>query len=261
MNALRNCAAALLVIGAGLMLASCNSTIGDGTNSGATTNASATGFWSGSDSVSGQTVIALINAAGQATFIRGDGVQFTGTVQVAGSTLATAVDGYTNFGTAFSDGSTYGIGTLNGTVVTGSSITATLSFTTNGNTALSGSWSLTYQAVSSNASATATIAGNYTDTVTGAVLSINSNGVMSESATNSCVLNGSVSTNDTTHDLYEVAFSYGNCGGTYAVLNSVQFTGLATLNTAVSPAQLTIAIVGTSAASVQYGIVSSLTSN
>jgi hypothetical protein len=262
MNALRNYAAAILAIGAGLILASCNSTIGDGTTSGTSTNASATGFWSGSDSVSGQTVIALINAAGQGTFIRGDGLQLTGTVQVAGSNLVTAVDGYTDFGSAFSDGSTYGIGTLNGTVVTGSSITATLSFTTNGNTAVTGSWSLTYQTVSNNASSTGAIGGNYTDTVTGAVLSINSNGVMSEqNPNNSCVLNGSVSTNDTTHDLYEVAFTYASCTGAHAVLNGVQFTGLASLNTSQSPALLTIAIIGTSAASVPYGIVSTLNSN
>ncbi len=261
MNALGNHAAAILAIGAGLLLASCNSTIGDNTTGGGTTNASATGFWSGSDSVSGDTVLALINAAGQATFIRSDGVQFTGSVQVAGSNLVTAVDGYTNFGTAFSDGSTYGIGTLNGTVVTGTSITATLSFTTNGNTAVSGSWSLAYQPVSNNASSTGALAGNYTDNSTSAVLSINSNGVMSESATNSCMLNGSVSTNDTAHDLYEVTFTYDNCTGTSAALNGVPFTGLATLNSSVSPAQLIIAIVGTSATSVHYGIVSQLTSN
>jgi hypothetical protein len=262
MNAPRIYAAAILAIGAGLILASCNnSTLGDGT-SGTTTNASATGFWSGSDSVSGDTVIALIDAAGQATFIRSDGVQFTGSVQVAGSNLVTAVAGYTDFGAAFSDGSTYGIGTLNGTVVTGTSITATLSFTTNGNTPLSGSWSLTYQPVSNNASSTGAIAGNYTDNSTSAVLSINSNGVMSEqNPTTSCVLNGSVSTNDTARDLYEVAFTYASCAAPYAVLDGVQFTGLATLNTSVSPAQLTIAIVGTSAASVPYGIVSQLTGN
>jgi hypothetical protein len=262
MHALRNYAAAMLAIGAALFLASCNSTIGDDTTSGTTTNASATGFWSGSDSVSGDTVLALINAAGQATFIRSDGLQFTGTVQVSGSNLVTAVDGYTPFPNTFSDGSSYGIGTLNGTVVTGSSITATLSFTTNGNTALSGSWSLNYQAVSNNASSTGAIAGNYTDNSTGAVLSINSNGVMSEqNPTTGCVLNGSVSTNDTTHDLYEVAFSYGSCSGTYIGLNDVQFTGLATLNNSVSPAVLTLAVAGVSATSVQYGIVSQLTGN
>jgi hypothetical protein len=261
MNALRYHATALLAIGAALSLASCNSTIGDSSTSGTTTNASATGFWSGSDSVSGDTVLALINAAGQATFIRSDGLQFTGTVQVAGSNLVTAVDGYTPFPNTFSDGSSYGIGTLTGTVVTGTSITATLSFTTNGNTSVTGSWSLTYQSVSNNASSTGAIAGNYTDNSTSAVLSINSNGVLSESATNSCMLNGSVSTNDTTHDLYEVAFSYGNCSGAYLMLNGVQFTGLATLNNSVSPAQLIIAITGTSTASVPYGFVSQLTAN
>lgn len=261
MNALRNSAAAILAIGAGLILASCNSTIGDDTTSGTTTNASATGFWSGSDSVSGDMVLALINAAGQATFIRSDGLQFTGTVQVSGSNLVTAVDGYTPFPNTFSDGSSYGIGTLTGTVVTGTSITATLSFTTNGNTSVTGTWSLAYQSVSNNASSTGAIAGNYTDNSTSAVLSINSNGVMSESATNGCILNGSVSTNDTTHDLYEVAFSYGNCSGAYLLLNGVQFTGLATLNSSASPPQLIIAITGTSTTSVPYGFVSQLTGN
>jgi hypothetical protein len=90
---------------ASALLGGCNSTTDDGSGSG-TSNASATGVWSGSDSVSGLGVTALINAAGQATFIRGDGVQFTGTVQVSGSTLAVTVDGYTDFGNTFSDGST-----------------------------------------------------------------------------------------------------------------------------------------------------------
>ena len=74
------------------------------------------------------------------------------------------------------------------------------------------------------------MSGNYTDNVTGTVLSINNGGVMtSQNANNGCVLNGSISTSDATHDIYEVAFTYGNCTGTYAVLNGVQFTGLATL--------------------------------
>jgi hypothetical protein len=61
---------------ASALLCGCNSTTDDGSGSG-TSNASATGVWSGNDSVSGLGVTALINAAGQATFIRGDGVQFT----------------------------------------------------------------------------------------------------------------------------------------------------------------------------------------
>jgi hypothetical protein len=257
MNALRRSAATLLVLGMGLLVSSCNSTLDDGTTT-TTTNQSATGYWTGTDSVSGLNVTAVINAAGQATFIRADGVQFTGVVQVAGSTLAVTVDGYTEFPNTFSDGSVYGIGTLNGTVTSGSSISATLSFTTTDNTAISGTWSLTYQSVSTNASSLAAISGNYTDTVTGAVLSITSAGAMTESATNNCVLNGSVSTTDSAYNIYQVAFTYGNCTGTYVVLNGVQFTGLATLNTGLSPAQLILAVAGTSSASVQYGIVSTL---
>jgi hypothetical protein len=258
MNTLRKTAATLVALGAALLVSSCNSTLDDGTTT--TSTQSATGYWTGTDSVSGLNITALINSGGQATFIRADGVQFTGVVQVSGSTLAVTVDGYTQFPNTFPDGSVYGIGTLSGTVTSSSSISATLSFTTNGNTAISGTWSLTYQTVSTNASSLAAISnsGPYTDTVTGAVLAITSAGDMTESATNNCVLNGSVSTTDATYDIYQVAFSYGNCTGTYAVLNGVQFTGLATLNTGVSPAQLIIAVVGTSTANVQYGIVSTL---
>jgi len=72
-------ATAALVVG-------CNATDTGSGSSTSTTDASATGVWSGSDSVSGLAVTALINSAGQATFIRSDGIQFVGTVQVSGTT-------------------------------------------------------------------------------------------------------------------------------------------------------------------------------
>jgi hypothetical protein len=238
-------------------LASCNSTIDSGSDNDTTTT-SATGVWSGSDSVSGLGITALINSAGQATFIRSDGVQFTGAAQVSGNTLAVTVDGYSDFPNAFSDGSTYGIGTLNGSVTTGSTLTATLSFTTNDNTAISGSWSLTFEAQSNSGSSLGSVNVNFTDPTSGTVLAINSNGAMSsQNPTNSCVLNGSISTSDTSHDIYEVSYTYEDCTGTYAVLNGVQFTGLAYLNTNLSPQQLTIAVAGSSSSS-KYAIVSSL---
>ena len=58
------------------------------------------------------------------------------------------MDGYPDFNATFSDGSTYGIGTLDGTVTSGSTLTATLTFTTNGNTSITGNWSLSYEALS-----------------------------------------------------------------------------------------------------------------
>ena len=216
-------------------------------------------MWAGTDSVTGDEVVGIINSGGQATFIRSDGVQFDGTVDVSGSTLAATVTGYTNFNQTFSDGSTYGIGTLDGTVSTGGSLSASLTFTTNGNTSLTGTWSLSYESLSSNASSTATVAGNYTDIVTSAVLSITSSGVMSEQNTNTgCVLNGSISTTDSSVNVYQVSYTLEDCSGsTYDVLNAVQFTGLAYLDTNASPTELIIAVAGANSTS-QYAIVSNL---
>ena len=245
-------------VAATALLVGCNA---PDTNTGSdtgTTSASAMGVWSGSDSVSGLGLTALITSAGQAMFLRSDGVLFSGTAQVSGNTLVLAADGYSTFPATFSDGSTYGVGTVNGAVTTGNSISATMSFTTNGGTASTGNWSLSYSALSNDSSSTGTISGNYTDTTTGAVLSINSNGSMtSQNANNGCVLNGSVSTTDSALNIYQVSYSFGNCTAAYAVLNGVQFTGLATLNPS-SPAQITMAVTGASTTS-QYAIVSTLT--
>jgi hypothetical protein len=254
-NGLVGLAAVLLASG----LAGCNSSTSGST---VTTDQSATGVWAGTDSATNLEVVGIVNSAGQATFIRSDGVQFDGTVDVSGTTLAATVTGYTNFPQAFSDGSTYGIGTLNGTVSSGSSLTATLTFTTNGNTALTGSWSLNFETLSSTASSTGALQGNYTDNATGATLAITSSGVMTEqdSATyGSCVLNGSISTNDSSVNVYEVSYTLEDCTGTYAPLNGVQFTGLAYLDTNASPTELVIAVAGANATS-KYAIVSNLNS-
>ncbi len=155
-------------------------------------------------------------------------MQFDGSVHILGSTLAATVTGYTDFSSTFNDGSNTGIGTLDGTVTTGNSLSATLTFTTDGGTMITGTWQLNFEPHGGMMPPLlGAVSGNYTDTVTGTVLSINNSGVMtSQNANNGCVLNGSISTSDATHDIYEVAFSYGNCTGTYAVLNGVQFTGL-----------------------------------
>jgi len=252
MQARRMLMRALAALGLAL-LASCNSS-DHGSGTGPIVDASPVGVWSGTDSVSGLAVTALIDLAGHASFIRSDGVQFVGMVQVSANTLAVTVDGYTDFSSTFSDGSNFGLGTVNGTVTTAKTLTASLTFTTNGGTAVTGSSSLSFMPQSNDSSSTLSVSGNYTDNVTGTVLSINNQGVMtSQNAHNGCVLNGTISTADSTHDIYQVAYSYGNCTGTYAALNGVQFTGLATLNPS-SPAQLTAAVVGASATT-KFGTV------
>jgi hypothetical protein len=244
------------------LIAGCNGTGYSRTSPPPPTTASATGVWGGTDSVTGMSVVGYIDSAGNAAFIRSDGVQFVGATQVSGDTLVAAVVVYTNFGSTFNDGSTYGLGTLNGTVATGSTLTLSLSFTTNGGTAGSGSWSLTFNTVTNTGSSLATISANYTDTAGGSVISISANGLVTgQNATTGCVVNGTVTIIDSTYDTYEVSLTYENCTGSYAVLNGVQLTGLAVLNPNASPAQLTITVSGASSPTSKFGIVLYLTSS
>jgi hypothetical protein len=244
---------------AALMLSSgCTSSDDSSSGSTSTTNQSPTGIWTGSDSITGLSITGYVDSAGEAVFIRSDGVQFVGPLTVSGSTLAATLTGYAQFGNTFSDNSTYGLGTLNGSVTAGSSLTGSLSFTTNGGTAQSGSWSLNYSTLSTVASSLSSVTANYNDSTTGSVITIDGNGVMTGSnASNNCVLNGSITVSDSSYDIYAVAFTWESCTGSFAALNGVQFTGLAALNNTDSPNVLTIAVAGANSTS-KYGIVLSL---
>jgi hypothetical protein len=247
-----------------ILIAGCNGSSLDGSDTATTppTNASAAGIWSGTDSATGLALTALIDSTGQADFIRSDGTQFAGNVQVSGDAIAATLGVYADFGTAFGDGSTHGLGTLSGTVTSGGALTANVAFTTDGGTAVSGTWSLSYATLSTTVSSLAAISGNYTDGSTGAIVSISGTGQMtSQDPGTGCVLNGSVSTTTGGVDVYQVAYDYESCGGTSAVLNGVAFTGLAVLNPDVSPAQVVIGVSGQSAqqsATAYYGIASYL---
>lgn len=256
-HSLARLAGALALSTAALLIAACNSTSNDNNNN---TTQSATGIWSGTDSVSGLTVTGIVNSGGQGTFIRSDGIQFVGAVQVSASTLAASVDGFPDFPQQFSDGSTYGIGTLSGTVTTGTTLTATLTFTTNGNTAITGNWSLTYESLSDTASSPSAFAGTYTDSASGATFTVTPSGAITVSnSPNGCRLTGSVTTSDTTHNIYEISYGYTACTGTYQSLNGVQFTGLGTINATLSPVQALIAATGTLNGN-YFGIITPLTS-
>jgi hypothetical protein len=243
-----------------LCVASCNDD--STTGSGSTTDQSAAGIWTGTDSESGLSLTALVNSSGVADFIRSDGTQFVGTVQVSGTSLAVTLDGYSQFGSSFSDGSTYGLGTLDATVATTSTINGTLSFTTNDNTAITSTWSLNFDSLYNNASSLATVAGAYTDSVTSASVTISGAGVMTGTNTaNSCSLSGQISAQNTSYNVYEVSYTYSGCTGADSVLNAVQFTGLAFFNPNVSPTILFMGVTGTSSAGVKYGLVSTLDTN
>ena len=242
-------------------LAGCKSDSSTPASTTTTPNASLVGLWTGTDSDNPTTTLnVIVNSANEFTAIRSDGVQFTGIMEVSGDTLVAAVAGYANFGASFPDSSVYGIGTLDGTVNPGTSLTATVSFTTNGGTSLPGSWSLVPGSLSSVASSLASVAGSYTDNATGATVSIAATGsIGSQDATTGCVLSGTIGTGDTAIDEYQVAYTLAGCRSNYAVLNGLSLTGMGYLDNSTSPASFTYAVTGSSAGS-EYGIAATLTS-
>jgi len=235
---------AVLVGAAALAIAGCNGMNSTGSNF-TSAQPSATGIWGGTDSVTGLTVTGYVDSAGDAVFIRSDGVQFAGPTQLSGDTFLAAVVGYADFPSTFSDGSTYALGTLNGTVASGSTLTLTLTFTTQNGTMGSGSWSLTFNTLTDSGSSLGTIAASYTDTASGSTIVISGDGTMTgQNPQNSCVVNGTITIVNSAYDIYQVTLSYHSCTGAYAPLNGVVLTGLAVYDPNTSPPQLTIEVAG-----------------
>jgi hypothetical protein len=208
---------------------------------------------------------AIINSAGRAIFVTFDGEIFTGTAQVSGSDLTIAVEGYADWGSTFSDGSSHGTGELVGTVTTGGTLSASLTFTTDSGTSLSADWTLPYYTFdeTSSLAAISVAAGFAVVGGPATAIIIDPNGVMSsQTASDGCVLSGSVSTGDAAHNVYEVSYSYTGCSGASQGLNGVQFTGLAFNSTNdvpgnLAPLKLIMAVTGASATA-NYGISSNL---
>jgi hypothetical protein len=229
-----------------------------GSGGGGTTNASVGGIWTGTDPVSQLALTGLIDEAGVFHFIRSDGAQYVGTAATNGTTVTSSFNGYTANGQAFADGSRHGTGQLNGTVSERSSITATFQFTTEAGATSNGTLSLTFNSNYSVPSALGAIAGNYTDPSSGDVYSITSSGAVTwQDATTGCVGNGTITIINATYNMYQFDFDMANCTGSSTVFNGTQFTGFATLDSAVSPAQLLAAATGTGAG-VTYSLVVTL---
>lgn len=254
-------------------LAACNDSLGTGSDSSSTpTNGSPAGIWTGTDSATGMQMIGLIDSSGAADFFFSNGEQFIGTAQVAGTAIAISLDGYTQFNAQFSDGSTYGVGTFNGTLTSGSSLTGTLSFTTSANSATMSTWSLTFSSLYDMAESLSSIDATYTgstsavtsglDPLGGATVTISSTGTLfAQGPSNGCVANGTVATGDASYNMFEVSYTLESCTGTYAVLNGIKFSGLAYVNTSDSPAQIVVTVTGQGTSSVYYGLVSDLTAS
>ncbi len=241
-------------------LVSCNGSNGTIAGGTATPNASVVGLWGGTDSDNPDLALnVIINSGGEMVAIRSDGAQFVGTLQISGDAIDATLDGYANFGSSFPDNSIYGIGTLSGSVDPGTSLTANITFTTNGGNSLPGAWSLTPGTLTNVGSSLVSVTGNFTDTLTGASVSITASGAMtSQNPNTGCVLNGTISTPDTAINEYQVNYTLAGCSASYAVLDGVNFSGLGYLDNTTTPVTLTYAVSGSSASG-NFGIVSFLT--
>lgn len=237
-----------------LVLAACGGGSGDMAATPAS-NASPGGIWTGTDSISGLPVEGIVEESGVFRFIRSDGVQYVGTAATSGNTVSANFDGYAEFGTEFADGSTHGAGSLSGTIVARTSISVSTQFRTDAGTNSTGTLTLTFSALYDVASSLSTVSGNYQDPDTGDIISVTSSGQVSwQDPATACVGNGMVSLINASYNAYGIQFSYSNCTGAAAVLNGVQFSGLATLNSDTNPEQATIGVTGTAGAT-PYAIV------
>jgi hypothetical protein len=170
---------------------------------------------------------------GQATVT---GSSISGNVDEAAATYALAPGVNTNC--AFPDGSTSGTGTISGTVTQRSSMAITDSGTTSNGTSLgteTHTW--TFNSLYDNSSSLATVSANYWDGSN--TFSVNGNGaIFEQDPASGCVINGQISIINAQYNAYSLSLSFSNCAGTAAAANGRTLTGLATLDTTVSPAQL-----------------------
>lgn len=242
-----------LVVGLASALSACggggggSSSAGGGSGGGGSTptppvsNASPGGIWQGTDPISRQPVIALAAEDGRFQFLVDDGAPYTqywGTLTTNGNNLSSSniqvAAGQTYFGTATIS---------SGSITARQSMTATVNFTpapgcspTVCGNAQSGSISLAFNPVYNQGGALSRITGNWRDVETGQTININSAGVVfaQEAATN-CVINGQVSTINTAYNAYSVTYTFSACRFPYNLQNGTTATGLAFVDTSVTP--------------------------
>ena len=205
-------------------------------------------------SVVNESGVGIITEAGDAEFIDSSGIQYVGTVVTTGNSVSAYIQGFPPLGGTFADGSTHGAGTVTGTVTARQSFNGNTTFITDKGTTYTGTLTLTFDTLYNVPSSLSTIAGNYTDSATGDVVTIGSNGtIFSQSPATGCVVDGTVTVINPSYNAYEFQLSYSNCEGTYAVLNGLTVTGLGTFDNATSPVEVIGSGTG-SVGGVSYGI-------
>jgi len=190
--------------------------------------------------------LGLVTETGEFRFIRADNAQFIGTAAVSGNSVSGNLQGFSEIGVPYPDGSTHGTGTFTGTVSERKTLNVTISFKTDAGTSTSTNVPMVFNALYNQASSLATISGNYTDPATGTVFSVASDGaVFAQDSASGCVVNGTISIINASYNAYNISYTYANCIGQYTILNGVTATGLGALDTSASPVQAIIGVSGT----------------
>jgi hypothetical protein len=206
------------------------------------------GIWEGTIPGLGVSVIGLVAENGEFHFIQSDEVQYFGTVSASGSTVSGSYVGVTPVGFAFLDGSLTGTGTLAGSVLGQGTMSLQSAFRTALGSQNATNFTLAYDRLYERASALGTIAGNYRDPGTSAVVNVNAAGVVfSQDATTGCVINGQISIIDGRFNAYRVEYTFSGCRGSESVLNGTTARGLAALDNTVSPESAIIGVVNAAA--------------
>ncbi len=211
---------------------------GGGTSGGGNpvVNASPGGIWSGTNTATGLPVLGLVSENGLGHFLQQDGVQYFGNVTTSGNNVTANYTGVVPYGSSFVDGSLSGTGTITGTIVERSSLSLQTSFKTAAGNSSSGTMNLTFNPLYNLDSSLATIAGNWRDPDTLAVINVNSNGVVfAQDNVSGCVVNGQIGIINSNYNAYTVSYTYSSCRGFYSSLNATTATGLGALDNSVSP--------------------------
>jgi hypothetical protein len=220
----------------------------------APTNESVGGIWIGTNTINGVTVksLALVSETGEVFSIAVNESNdcadvATGTLMVtgdsfSGSAVAVLVSYQENTniqtGCIFPDGSTYGFGTVSGTVAQRTTITLTSSFTTEAGTVLpTETGTLTFDSLYDETPSLSKLAGNWRGP-TGVITTVNSDGSFyAQDPTTGCIVNGQYTIVNPNYNMYSGSATYEGCTGAATQLNGLTATGLMTLDDTVTPNQ------------------------
>ncbi len=189
-------------------------------------------FYAGYDATNGCAVVGFGQLA-----VSGSAVSGTTQNAVVAYSAAGA-----NTGCAYPDGTTYGTGSVAGTISERSAANLTVASQTALGLALpveTHAW--TYNGLYALPSSLATIAANYVDGAN--TLTISANGaVYEQDPATGCVINGTVSILDASYNAYGIRLTFSNCTGQSVLLNGLTATGLGYFDNTVSPNQLLIGL-------------------